>query len=118
MTPEMASLLLRQHAALMDEGIGPEAEGPEDIDTLNEAWLLVKTLSVAPLRFTVHWGYENGFVESADHLAGCDCSAAKVWRGELKWCKGCQKHLPVEPAHECRAERAVVWITEQQGRGN
>jgi hypothetical protein len=60
---------------------------------------------VAPLRFTLHWGYEYGFVESKDHLDGCDCQAARVYRGELEWCRGCQKHVPI--GHEDRAERAV-----------
>lgn len=87
----------------MDEGIGPENEQPDDKDLLASAWDLVGE------EFGLHWGYENGFMESSEHSRHCDCFTGKVYRGELIWCTGCQKHL--EPGHECRAAAAIVWLT-------
>jgi hypothetical protein len=106
-TPEIASLLLRQHAALMEEGIGPENGSPEDLGTLHEAWALVRRLGMQG--FTVHWGYEYGFVESSEHSRRCDCTAGKVYRGELEWCQGCQKHVDLD--HDCGSERVKRWFT-------
>jgi hypothetical protein len=110
-TPEIASLLLRQHAALMDEGIGPEDGVPGDRETIEEAWALVQALQVAPLRFTLHWGHEYGFVPASAHYAHCDCSAALIYRGVLTWCRGCQRHEP--NPHQCRADYAVTWLAQK-----
>lgn len=112
MSPEVASLLMRQHNSLMDEGTTAQDETSADIGLLNEAWALVRGTA----GFTLHWGFDNGFIDSKEHLGGCHCPAARVWRGELRWCRECQQHVPAA-GHECPAS-AVVWITEQQGRGD
>lgn len=98
-----ASLLLRQHEALMDEGIGPAKETSADKDLLTAAWELIGD------EFGLHWGYEYEFVESGEHVRSCDCAAGKGYRGELSWCRGCQRHEP-DP-HQCRANYAVTWLT-------
>lgn len=106
----MASLLLRQHAALGDEGIGLAKETPGDEDLLNAAWDLVGD------EFGLHWGYEYGFVESSEHSRSCDCVAGRVYRGELVWCTGCQKHVPPDHVFGCGpsgALRSIAtrWLT-------
>jgi hypothetical protein len=110
-TPEVASLLLRQHAALMEEGVGPEAKRPEDDDTLNEAWLLVRTFSVAPQRFTRHWGYEYGFVDKDDHDATCTCWGARCSRGEVAQCGVCDRFLHDDIPHRCGPSRTSWFVS-------
>lgn len=102
---EVASLLLRQHEALMDEGIGPAHEKPNDEGLLDAAWDLIGE------ELGLHWGYEFGFVDSSEHSRGCDCTAGKVYRGELVWCQGCQRHEP--NPHECRTRYAVTWLAQK-----
>lgn len=115
MTPEMASLLLRQHSALVDEGIGPHTgDAGDDTDRaiLEAAWLLVNTFGVEPQRFTAHWGYENGLVDKGVHATDCTCSSARVDRGEIFFCRSCATFQAVDGEHVCRAERAIRWFSD------
>lgn len=106
MTPEVASLLLRQHSALMEEGIGPEGPLAGDRGLLDEAWGLLGA------EFGVCWGYEYGFVDKDAHAADCTCNSARVDRGEIFFCGSCFTFQAVDGEHVCRAERAIRWFSD------
>jgi hypothetical protein len=96
MTPEVASLLLRQHEALMEEGARLSSDRPWDRE------MLVHARNVLADEFDVCWGYNYKLVSDVDHAgSGCSCYAARCFRGEVPKCDRCQKFLMDDGSHYC-----------------
>lgn len=74
MNEQEASLIIRMHLALTDEGIGPKrpmgSGGP--VPTAGDAAVLAEAVRVAGHLFHGHWElWESGLVSDEAHIPGC-----------------------------------------------
>lgn len=84
MNIDVAYLLCRMQAALVDEGIGPK-KAPEGFDYGTDHQIMAEAAHLVDQAelMNVHEMWDFGLVSDKDHTVRCDCYDAKKHRGEI-----------------------------------